>query len=344
VKYIFKYIKKFIVKIFKTISYLIDISIGNLLVTLFKIKEINAKKELLKKVRKLVYSLLVLIMIIYNAFFSDYIFLDYTIGYIFKLIVYLASFIKDVKIAAIFIKYSTLLWKGIKVTLHLSIIGTLIGLLIALLFSLILNIRVTKKTNRVLKIIINSSKGFVKLYVTVIRGTPMMIQAMVFFYGVYTFYKWDPLTAAIFTVSINTASYLTEILRGGINAIDKGQMEASRALGLTYTDSLLYIIYPQAIKNSMPAFGNELIINVKDTSVLSVIMVTDLYRVATIAAANTFDIFNTYLLAAILYLILTYSLTILTRFIEKKLKLKEISIPTSANYTEVSLTMPSKEI
>jgi putative lysine transport system permease protein len=254
------------------------------------------------------------------------------------LIIWVFSLFKDAKISAIAVKYSNLLWNGIKVTLHLSIIGTIIGLFIALIFSLVLNIQVTKRTNIISKIFVYIGKSIVKIYVTVIRGTPMMIQAMVFYYGVYTFYHWKPMTAAIFTVSINTAAYLTEILRGGIGAIDKGQMEAGRSLGLSYSSTLINIIYPQALKNCMPAFGNELIINVKDTSVLSVIMVTDLYRIASLAAGNTYDFLNAYLLAAILYLILTYSLTRIMRIFERKLKLKEISLPTSANYNEVSLT------
>lgn len=337
-KKIFLPIKIIFIYLFKGTSYLIDKTLGKLFVLIVKPKEDNSNKLVLKRVRQITYIIILLGIIIYNAFFSNYIFLDYTIGLLFNLLVFIIKSITNAKIGVIAVKYKDLLWGGIKVTLHLSIIGTLIGLTVALLFSLILNIQVNKRTNRISQFFIFISKGFVKLYVVVIRGTPMMIQAMVFFYGVYTFYKWNPMTAAIFTVSVNTAAYLTEILRGGIGAIDKGQMEAGRTLGMSYSNTLINIVYPQALKNCMPAFGNELIINVKDTSVLSVIMVTDLYRVASLAAGNTFDLVSSYLLAAILYLILTYSLTKIMRVVERKLKLKEISLPTSANYNEVSLT------
>jgi putative lysine transport system permease protein len=122
---------------------------------------------------------------------------------------------------------------------------------------------------------------------------------------------------------------MVEILRGGISSVDKGQFEAGRSLGLSQLQVMIYVVFKQAIKNSLPAIGNELVINVKDTSVLSVIMIVDLFRVAQIAQAATFQTFACFIIVAVIYLIITYILTRILRYIERRMNLTEKPLPSS---------------
>ena len=189
--------------------------------------------------------------------------------------------------------------------------------------------------------------GIANVYVTVIRGTPMIVQAFVFFYLVVGIVRanvtpeefvnfrdnvWTPVRAGLFTVSINTTAYLTEVLRGGINSVDKGQSEAAMALGLGKFKTMMLIVFPQAIKNSLPSIGNEFIVNIKDTSVLTMIGVLDLFSVAKKDILGIYSAKNleAYLLVAVFYLILTYFTSKLLQYAEKSMDVpvKEI---TSSN-------------
>lgn len=219
---------------------------------------------------------------------------------------------------------------GLKVTLLLAIVGTSIGLLIALLFSAIRVININKNDKLLIKVIKYIGLLFVKTYVTIFRGTPMIVQAVIFYYSFYQAgIKWSAFAAGLFTISLNTAAYLTEVLRGGITSVDKGQTEAARSIGLSSVKTFIYIVFPQAIKNSFASIGNELIVNIKDSAVLSVITVIDIFSVADSAAGKYFLFIEAMIVAAIIYLILTYSVTKLLQVIEKRLGVETKEIVSS---------------
>ena len=131
------------------------------------------------------------------------------------------------------------------------------------------------------------------IYIEFFRGTPMIVQAMVIFYGSALAFgiDMDRTVAAIFIVSINTGAYMAEIVRGGVISIDKGQFEAAQAIGMNHVQTMLHVVLPQVIRNILPATGNQFIINIKDTSVLNVIGVTELFFQTKSVAGNNFQIF-----------------------------------------------------
>ncbi len=248
------------------------------------------------------------------------------------------SFIND--IINLIVGYYPLLLEGIFNTLFLATVGTIFGIIIGLVIAIINNIEINKRDSKLMKILKKFSHIIAKLYVDIVRGTPMMVQAMVFFYGLaYGGINLDPLFAGLLIISFNTAAYIAEIIRSGINAIDSGQMEAAVSLGLSHKMAMTKIILPQALKNTIPALMNELIVNVKDTSVLSVIGVTELFYMTKGAASQNYLYFQSYVLTAIIYLILTKSLTVLFTWIIKKYVDKEdkmeISVPQSQTAPEV---------
>lgn len=149
----------------------------------------------------------------------------------------------------------------------------------------------------------------------------MIVQASVIFYGAAMVYGIHLSTfwAGIFIVSINTGAYMAEIVRGGILSIDKGQFEAAHSIGMTHSQTMIYIILPQAVRNILPATSNEFVINIKDTSVLSVIGVSELFFMSRTAAGNNFRFFEVYLITCIIYFILTFTITRILRYFEIKL-------------------------
>jgi len=223
-------------------------------------------------------------------------------------------------VAAIFRDYWQVLLSGIGYTMLISITGTLAGLLIGLLTGVIRTAPLSgNRFVRVSQIILNK---IIAVYIEIFRGTPMMVQAMVIYWG-YAFAnggKTLPLLASgIIIVSINTGAYMAEIVRGGIISIDKGQTEGALAIGMTHSQLMLFVIIPQLMKNILPSVSNEFVINIKDTSVLNVIGVTELYYFAAVIKRQNFQTFQTYLVVCVLYFILTFSVTRILRFIEKKL-------------------------
>ena len=237
--------------------------------------------------------------------------------------------------------------EGVNVTISMALLGTLIGLVLALGMVVLRMLTPSPRDNDFVKFIKKFCSTFANLYVTIIRGTPMIVQAFIFFYLIlgtvrpfmsleeyryFTDFVWTPFRAGLFTVSINTTAYLTEVLRGGINSVDKGQKEAGEALGLGKVKTTILIVFPQAIKNALPSIGNEFIINIKDTSVLTLIGVLDLFSVGSNDILGTFGTksLEAYLLVAIVYLILTYVTTKLLQYVEIRMNVpvKEI---TSSN-------------
>lgn len=206
-------------------------------------------------------------------------------------------------------KYYPLFLKGVGFTLLLAVVGTLGGFLISLLLVDARNQETDeRRDNLFVKIAKFLTRWFSIIYTTVFRGTPMIVQAMIFYYGISMIVSmpwWTPLTAGLIIVTLNTAAYIAEVIRGSVNAIDIGQMEAARSLGFSRRQALFLVIYPQAIKNALPAIGNEFVVNLKDTAVLSVIGVLDLFNATRQIVGATYEVVIPFFITAVIYLLLT---------------------------------------
>ena len=211
--------------------------------------------------------------------------------------------------------------KGTGTTLLLSITGTVVGFVIGLLCGIVKTIPINENDRAVKKIFLRVVNAIISVYVEVFRGTPMMVQAMVIFYGAaaITGVTLNRIVAGIVIVSINTGAYMSEIVRGGITSIDKGQFEGAQAIGMTHWQTMRCVVIPQVIRNILPATGNEFVINIKDTSVLNVISVTELYFQSKSAAGAYFRYFETFLITSVIYFVLTFTVTRILRMIERKL-------------------------
>ena len=228
------------------------------------------------------------------------------------------SFLNDV--AQIFVKYYPQLLSGVGNTMLIALVGTVAGLLIGLLTGMVRTAPLSKRAvPRVLHRILN---GIIAVYVEIFRGTPMMVQSMVIYWG-YAFAtggKTLPLIpSGILIVSINTGAYMAEIVRGGIISIDRGQFEGALSIGTSHAQTMVKVVLPQVMRNILPSVSNEFVINIKDTSVLNVIGVTELYYFAGIIKRQNFQTFQTYLVVCVLYFILTFTVTRILRYIEKRL-------------------------
>ena len=225
-----------------------------------------------------------------------------------------------VQIWEIILKYYPKLLQGMGLTLLISLVGTLIGLVIGLLTGVIRTTPFAK--NKLLRTLHKILNAIIACYIEIFRGTPMMVQAMVIFWG-YAFINGGntlPLIpAGIFIVSINTGAYMAEIVRGGIISIDKGQFEGAYSVGMTHWQAMINVVIPQVMRNILPSISNEFVINIKDTSVLNVIGVAELYYVAGTIKAMSFKTFQTYTIVCVLYFIMTFTVTRLLRLFEKKL-------------------------
>jgi len=209
--------------------------------------------------------------------------------------------------------------RGTQTTLLISLVGTVVGTFIGLLIGVFRTIpEISNKGLRVLHKIIG---WIISAYIEIFRGTPMIVQAMVLYYGTALAFgvNIDRLSAALLIVSINTGAYMSEIVRGGIYSVDKGQFEAAQAIGMTHSQTMRKVVLPQVLRNILPATGNEFVINIKDTSVLSVIAVTELFFQGTTVAQQNFMYFQTFAVICVIYFVLTFAITRLLRFVERKM-------------------------
>lgn len=209
--------------------------------------------------------------------------------------------------------------RGAGVTLWISVVGTILGTIIGLIVGVIRTIPVPEKGIR--KPILKVVNGLLSAYIEFFRGTPMIVQAMVIYYGSALAFEInvDRIAAALFIVSINTGAYMSEIVRGGIISIDKGQFEAAQAIGMNHFQTMINVVLPQVVRNILPATGNEFVINIKDTSVLNVISVSELFFQSKTVAGNNFRYFETFFITCILYFIMTFVITRILRYIEVKM-------------------------
>jgi putative lysine transport system permease protein len=241
-----------------------------------------------------------------------------------------------------------MLWKGrsmfllgVWTTVRIALVGTAIAFVLALLMVTLRILKPVRQDNDLTRFFKKLGGAFAKVYITVVRGTPMMVQALIIYYAGFGLLKntgmtitqmnqvWSAFMAGLITVSLNSTAYLAEVLRGGIESIDAGQTEAARSLGMTGWQAMRKVVFPQAVKNSIPAIGNEFIINIKDSSVLSVIACFDLMFATTSVVGIYYRQLEVYCIAAIIYLILTCLSSLIMKVIAKKMDTSSKGVPSS---------------
>lgn len=201
--------------------------------------------------------------------------------------------------------------KGLGITLLVSMLSVLLGLMIGLIVAII-RINVQRKNKKTIASVIAS------VYVDIIRGTPSVLQLMIIYF--VAFHSRLGFAAAIVSFGINSGAYVSEVIRGGIQSVDKGQMEAGRSLGLCYGDTMRFVVVPQAVKNILPALGNEFIQLIKETSILGYVGIMDLTKAANYVSSRTYQMFIPLLAAGIIYYLIIKFLTCLLQRFERRLK------------------------
>jgi len=225
------------------------------------------------------------------------------------------------RILLILQKYGPSLLNGAGTTIVIALVGTLIGCIIGFLIGIIQTIPIEKNDSFIKKLPLWVLKIILNIYVEVFRGTPMLVQAMFIFFGAAMYgIHMSMWFAAFFIVSINTGAYMAETVRGGILSIDDGQTEGAKAIGMTHVQTMLHVILPQALRNIMPQIGNNLIINIKDTCVLSGIGVVELFFASKSVAGTYYVYFETYTITMVMYLVMTVFFSRLLRFFEKRME------------------------
>ena len=205
-------------------------------------------------------------------------------------------------------------------TMLMALVGTVVGFIIGLLIAMVRTIPVGEGAGPFRKWFFRIVNFILSAYVEIIRGTPMLVQALIIHYSLFVPLKVPSLLSAIIIISFNTGAYMAEIVRGGIMSIDKGQFEGAHAVGMTHWQTMIYVVLPQAVRNIMPSIGNEFVVNIKDSSVLSVIAITELMFTAKQAGGSYSKFVPAYLICALIYFILTFTVTRLLRFAEKKME------------------------
>lgn len=242
------------------------------------------------------------------------------------------------EVASIWSTYKGQLLKGAATTMYIALISTIVGFLIGLLIAIYRSMPIGESSG-IVSILYKVVEFLITAYIEVFRGTPMMVQAMIIFYGSKLFLEIDmsSMFAALLIVSVNTGAYLAEVIRGGIIGVDDGQSEAAKAIGMNHFQTMTYVVLPQAIRSILPALGNEFVINIKDTSVLNVIAVTELFFVSKSAAGTTYLTFQTFFITAIIYFVLTFTTTRLLRLVEKKMSGSDTYTVYQSSTSEVNI-------
>ncbi|WP_078595149.1 amino acid ABC transporter permease [Evansella clarkii] len=197
-------------------------------------------------------------------------------------------------------------WLTLRITLAAVLLGTVIGVVVALI----------KLSGPVLKV-------FADIYITIIRGTPLIVQIFVLYFGFSQVIQLSPFWSASLALAVHNSAYIAEIFRGAIQSIDKGQMEAGRSLGMTSSLTMRRIIMPQAMRRAVPPLGNQFIIALKDSSLAAFVAIGELFRTAQGIAAGTFNTMETYLIVALYYLVLVMVFTWIVNRIEHRLSVSE---------------------
>lgn len=211
--------------------------------------------------------------------------------------------------------------EGLQNTLIIAVLGLLIGILIGVLIAAV---RVMPKYKKLPKIL----NGFCTFYVGFFRGTPIVVQLLLFYYVLLPMLgqQMTPVTVSVFVFGLNSGAYISEMMRAGILSVDSGQMEGGRAMGLSFSATMIKIVIPQAIKNILPTLGNEFIALIKETSVVSFVGATDLYVAFNYMGSNSYEFMVPYLAMAIIYIILVLGISFLIKIMERSLRKGDKSI------------------
>lgn len=219
----------------------------------------------------------------------------------------------------IFKNYYAFFLKGTVLTLEIAIIGTILGYMLGFAIGLVQATPITKGDEIIKRIVFRILKPVCMIFVAVFRGTPMMVQAMVFYYGLRNGgMEISPFIASLIVLMMNTGAYMAETVRGGILSIDKGQLEGGFALGMSHTKTMFIVILPQAFRNIVPEMVNQFLTNLKMTSVLNVIGVYELYFATKSAAGIYYRYFESYIICAIFYFIICSIFTKILQIVEEK--------------------------
>ncbi len=211
--------------------------------------------------------------------------------------------------------------RGLGVTMEVALVALVIGIAIGTVVAIIRTVHDQRrgKQRGIGRVILNVVDAICRLYLTVIRGTPMMVQLLIMYFVIFAS-STNTLMVAIIAFGINSGAYVAEIVRSGLMSVDAGQMEAARSLGLPYSKAMIYVIIPQAIKNILPALGNEMITLLKDTSLVSVIGLRDLTKAAMNVQGRTYQAFMPFIGIALVYLVIVLILSKVLSLIERRLR------------------------
>ena len=204
--------------------------------------------------------------------------------------------------------------EGLENTLLIAVTGLIVGILIG---TLIATVRVLPKY-KVLPRVLNAICSF---YVALFRGTPMVVQLLIFYYVLFPLLGWNitGLQVSMLVFGLNSGAYISEIMRSGIQSVDPGQMEAGRSVGLSFGTSMMKIVIPQAVKNILPTLGNEFIVLIKETSVVSFVGAADLYVAFSYIGSNSYEFMVPYLVMALIYIVLVLIISLLVKLMERSL-------------------------
>lgn len=207
-------------------------------------------------------------------------------------------------------KYADLYLTGTRNTILLALLAVLIGVVLGLGLALMRRSRF-----RLIKFVAAA-------YIEFVRGTPLLVQLFIIFYGlpVVTGMRFPDFVAGVIALSLNSAAYVAEIIRAGLQSVDRGQMEAARSLGMTHHTAMRHIIIPQAFKNILPALGNEFIVVIKESAIVSVIGIYEIMRSANIVRGITYRPFEPLIVAALIYFVLTFTLSNLLGIAERRMR------------------------
>lgn len=234
-------------------------------------------------------------------------------------------------------------FSGFKTTVTLAVFGTVIAFFLALLLVFLRMQVIDRSDNDFVRFWKVVGSGFARVYSTVVRGTPMMVQAMIIFFGVFGLFKmtnltttqinaiWSTFTAGLVTIVLNSTAYMMEVLRGGIESVDAGQTEAARSLGLSQWEAMRTVVFPQGVKFAIPGLSNELVINIKDSSVLSVIGTFDLMFATTTVGGIYYAKFEAALVTSVIYLCLTMFASWLLGRLANRLNVKSVKLGSTSN-------------
>ena len=214
----------------------------------------------------------------------------------------------------------------LKITVFALIFAVIIGVLVAIIRYSYDKNHTNKAGNFIqslLQFLLAVANGICHVYLTIIRGVPVVVQLMIIYFIIFASPDVSKIFCAVVAFSLNSGAYVAEIVRGGLNSVDKGQFEAGRSLGFGYIATMWYIILPQACKNILPALGNEAIMLLKDTSISGYVAIQDLTKGGDIIRSRTYDAFMPLIAVALIYLILVTILTLLLRRLERRLQSSE---------------------